>query len=494
VKWSLTIVAIISISVLLILVANSLFLGDFYTWKNKTLFYQEYENLKVGFEQPDRETLAILRENDRRTGFLFYIAEMSHQNLGRIVLASGPNFVPEDTQGLSNAEIPQFGLPNAQFDYILHSMELFQQGEPLFGQVQRDMGGKMQFDLVFAAPLNTQYLLIIVRPVEQLDEHTAIINQFLLIIGLLTILVSILIARLSAKSVAQPIKEITDIGKHIANLDFSHRYTGNARDEIGSLGNSINTISTKLDSAIRELEETNRKLQIEMSLQKQFFAGVSHEFKTPVGLIRGYSESLVLGLAKTPQEIVDFSAIILDETDKLNRLVSDILFLVRSESAEFVLDLETLDIVPLLEDSLKKNAPMLLDKQISLMDELPQSILVTGDAMRLRQVFDNLLSNAFRHTPKGGRILIKAIAVEKGMKFCVLNEGEAIAENHIDHLFDPFYTTFESRDKASSGTGLGLSIVRNLVEKHHGRCGIENVTHQDFKGVQAWFFLPIQPN
>jgi signal transduction histidine kinase len=494
VKWSLTIVAIISISVLLILVANSLFLGDFYARKNKTLFYREYENLKEGFGQPDQKTLDILRENDRRTGFLFYIAEMSYQQLGRIVLASGPNFFPEDIGGPSNAELPQFGLPNAQVDFILKGIELLQQGESLFGQVQRVMGGKMQFDLVFAAPLNPQYLLIIVRPVEQLDEHTAIINQFLLIIGLLTILISIIIAQLSAKSVAQPIKEITDIGKHIANLDFSHRYTGNARDEIGSLGNSINTISTRLDSAIRELEETNKKLQIEMSLQKQFFAGVSHEFKTPVGLIRGYSESLVLGLAKTPQEIVEFSAIILDETDKLNRLVSDILFLVRSESAEFVLDMETLDILPLLENALKKNAPMLLDKQIRLTSELPQSIIVKGDAMRLSQIFDNLLSNAFRHTPKGGSISIKAIAEGKGMRFCVLNEGEPIAEKHILHLFDPFYTTFESRDKASSGTGLGLSIVKNLVEKHHGRCGIENVLHKDFQGVNAWFYLPVEPS
>jgi signal transduction histidine kinase len=491
VKWSLTIVAIISMFVLMILVADSLFLGDFYAKKNKTLFYQEYENLKETFEQPNMEILDLLRENDRRTGFLFYIAEMHGQQLGRIVLASGPNFFPDDPNIQSNVALPEFGLPNGQFDYIRNNIELIQQGESLFGQVERSMSGKMEFDLVFAAQLNTQYVLIIVRPVEQLDEHTAIINQFLLIIGLIAILISILIAQISARSVVKPIKDITDIGQHIANLDFSHRYTGNARDEIGSLGNSINTISTQLDSAIKELEETNKKLQVEMSLQKQFFAGVSHEFKTPVGLIRGYSESLVLGLAKTPEEIVEFSAIILDETDRLNRLVSDILFLVRSESAEFVLNLKTFDIIPLLENSLKKSAPMILDKQIRLTRDLPQSIMVKGDEIRIGQIFDNLLSNAFRHTPKGGIIAIKSVSKENGMMFCVMNEGEIIAEKHLQHLFDPFYTTFESRDKSSSGTGLGLSIVKNLVEKHHGRCGIENVNTKDFQGVNAWFWLPV---
>ncbi|MDC7238793.1 MAG: HAMP domain-containing sensor histidine kinase [Spirochaetales bacterium] len=443
----------------------------------------EYDELKTQFEQSDENFLDLLREKNRKTGFLFYIAEMEDDYLRQIYITEIPFIPPADNNPPGHGFPMDAILPKENIYYLTDKTDSLTRGEVVYNKIQREHKDKMEFDLVFAAILDNQNLLIIVRPVEQLSEHTAISNQFLLIIGLITLLISIAIAYRSAKSVVRPVKEITEISEHIANLDFSHRYTGRDRDEIGILGDSMNRISTQLDSAIV-------KLQDEMSLQKRFFAGVSHEFKTPVGLIRGYAESLRLGLANNQNEINEYSDIIIEETDRLNHLVSDIIFLVKSGSAEFQLSRKNVDIISLLCDSIEKIQPALSDKSIRLEKELPPDAVLQGDGIRIKQIFDNILNNAIRHTPEGKHIIVTVRADEDGIIVSVENEGEPIPDEHLSHLFDPFYTLYESRSKVSSGTGLGLSIVKNLVEKHGGYCGIENLRHNDFQGVRVWFQLP----
>ncbi len=491
-RWVITIALIISTVVVLILLANSIFLDDFYMVKNRSLFYKEFEYISDGFVSPDNDLLDLLREEDRKTGFLFYIAEIQDDSIGEIIVASQRDSIgrilPEPPV---KAGFPGGGLPLPQLDFVISNSETLFTGEPVYGRVQRELRDLNEFDLVFASRLNENYLLVITRPVEQLDEHSAVTNQFLLLIAVFVLLISIIIARISAKSIVKPIKEITEIAEHIADLDFSHRYTGNARDETGILGDSINRISAQLDTSIKDLERTNEKLKVEMDLQRRFFAGVSHEFKTPVGLIRGYSESLQLGLAKDLKEVKEFSTIILEETDRLNHLITDILFLVKSESTEFTLHTNEIDLIPLIDSIIEKNIPAAITKQIRLARSLPESAIVTADEVRVGQIIDNLMSNAFRHTPTGGEIAIR-VSVESGeVTVCIINEGDHIDEKDIAHLFDPFYSAFESRDKQSSGTGLGLSIVKSLVDRHGGHCGIENVNDEKIRGVRAWFSIPV---
>ncbi|MCY1151379.1 MAG: HAMP domain-containing sensor histidine kinase [Sphaerochaetaceae bacterium] len=495
-KLSLSIVAIIITIVVLILIANSLFLGDYYASKNKTIFYQEYEEIQSVFEIPNQDILEILREKDKTTGSLFYIIEKSDPFFFRIVLSSIPNFLaiepPSPNQRFM--EPPLVELPGEQFEFIKDNIDSIDSGEPLFARVHRQMSGDNEFDLVFASKLDSNYYLVIVRPVEQLDELTSITNQFLLIIGLLSILLSIVISRISASSIVKPIKEITKISGYIANLDFTHKYNGHSHDEIETLGNSINKISSQLDSYMKELEDANKKLKIEMALQKRFFAGVSHEFKTPIGLIRGYSESLELGLAKSPEEIAEFSHIILDETDRLNHFVSDILFLVKSESTEFVLNFKTFDLINLLENIVEKNSNIISNKHIIFLKKLPQSVSIHADEIRISQIIENLLNNAIRHTKPNKKIILKVFLENNGVNIDIINEGKNIESKHLKNLFEPFYSAFESRDKTNSGTGLGLSIVRNLVDKHKGKCGIENINTPNFEGVKAFVWLPFLEN
>ena len=489
-KLTLIIASIIGLAVLLIFLANSLFLDDFYVEKNKSIFYQEYQDISENFENPDQEILALLREKDKTTGFVFYLVELTTQDKYKIVLSSIPNFLPEPFAFPKDNLSPMIELPKAQFDFLNANVEKIKQDEVVFGKVYRNLNENKEFDLIYAAQLKSPYVLVIARPVEQLEEQTAITNQFLIIIGILSIILSIIIAKFASKSVIKPIKKITTIVEHIAKLDFSHKYEGHTKDEVNLLGNGINVISSQLDSAIKDLEQSNKKLKIEMDLQKRFFAGVSHEFKTPIGLIRGYAESLKLGLVKTPHEIEEFSEIIIEETDKLNHFVTDILFLIKSESTEFVLDIKTLDIITVLENALEKSSHLIEDKEINLIKDISSSIKLYGDEVRIGQVFNNILSNAFRHTPNKGKLIIKAFSKDDGVMIQFMNEGPLIEEKHIKHLFDPFYSAFESRDKINSGTGLGLSIVKNLVEKHKGKCGIENINQKTFKGVNVWVWFP----
>lgn len=479
---------------MLIIIANSLFLDDFYVRKNKSIFYQEYQDIATSFEKPDLDILTLLREKDKTTGFIFYILELTNQDKYNIVLSSAPNFHPEPIAFPRDNNPPILELPKAQFDYINSNIDTIKQGVVLFEKVYRDLSQNKEFDLIFVAPLKSSYVLVIARPVEQLEEQTAITNQFLIIIGLLSILLSVIIAKFAAKSVIKPIKKITTIVEHIANLDFSHKYEGNTKDEVNLLGNGINVISSQLDCAIKELEESNKKLKIEMALQKRFFAGVSHEFKTPIGLIRGYAESLKLGLVNNNKDIEEFSSVIIEETDKLNHFVTDILFLIKSESTEFVLNYKTMDIIIVLEKALEKSYPLISRKEINLTKDILPSTSFYGDEVRIGQIFNNILSNAIRHTPNKGKLMVKSFIKNKGIMIQFINEGQLIEEKHITYLFDPFYSAVESRDKINSGTGLGLSIVKNLVEKHNGKCGIENINFHSFKGVNVWVWLPLINN
>ncbi|MGD1822745.1 MAG: sensor histidine kinase [Pleomorphochaeta sp.] len=496
-KLSLTIALILCISISLILIANSIFLEDYYVNNNKNVFLKEYNEIKKEFSEPNDEIISLLSSRDSKTGFLYYISDLENLRNKKIILASNPIPLPMGNfmmrampNSFNEMPIKESMIPQVQSEYILSNLDIIKTEGYIFSQVHRVVPGSNEFDLVFAGELENEYLLLIIRPVEQLAEQTAITNKFLLIIGFISLVFSIFVAHSLAKTIVKPIKDITKITGKIAKLDFSNKYEGNSIDEIGELGSSINEISYQLDKSISELEDSNKKLEIENNLQKKFFAGISHEFKTPIGLISGYAETLKLGLAKNTQERYDYTNIILEETDKLNHLVNDILFLIKSESTEFILNFKEINVITLLQNSVKKYENIIKEKDIYLIMNMSKCFTINGDSIRLSQIFENILSNAFRYTNNGKKIIINATEKENNVLIEFINEGSQIDNDHIVHLFDPFYSAYEARDRFSSGTGLGLSIVKNLVNKHNGTINIENYNDNGIIGVRVWVLFP----
>ena len=470
-KW---ITAILTLLICLIggmMLLNGLYLDDYFLYEARSTINTEFEEARDVCSQKNMKTcidfLTRLSEDTRRRYMLV-------NNDYKVVFSTSPEFNSGEA----------FAISDAQMTFMEGNASQLQGGRILYrtGWSRNDT----LTDLTLIGQLDGQHYLLISQPLQGIQESVAIANRFLLYLGLITLVLGSLITWFLSRRMVSPLLEITEITKQIAILDFSQRYEGHLKDEVGTLGRSINRISEKLHTTIVDLEASNKDLQNELKLQQRFLASVSHEFKTPVGLIRGYSESLQLGLAKDEAEAKEFTEIIIGETDQLTRLIEDLLFLTRMDSGLFTFNMSKFDLTQTIQTVSHRMTPLFQEKNLSLSLDLCPTPMVTADESRIIQVLSNLLSNAIRHSDVGTPIKIRSLVQNGMVRIDIHNQTQAIPDEHLPHLFDPFYRVTSGRSRDQGGTGLGLSIVKTIVEKHNGQCGVTNGD----EGVWVWFKLP----
>jgi len=471
-KWTLSIVLLMASLICAIFLANTFFLESYFEARTLERFKEEYNRLLRSFKTADREFLDLLRERNAQTGFKFLVVD----DRGKVLLSTVPEFQPGAPVVLNRE----------QADFLQRSLEKLKAGKSVRDSMQRPSGEG--FDIVLAGQLERDKFLLITLPLEQLRENTALANRFLLLIGSAFLLLALLTAILLSRRTVHPILRINRIASSIAKLDFSERYTGKEKDEVGTLGKSINHISDELSRTISRLQKANDELHDQVLLQKKFFTSVTHEFKTPVGLIRGYAESLQLGLAHSTEQALEFSEIIIHESDRLTRLIEDILMMARLDSTGFHLKKSTFDLIGLIGRTVEKRRLLPGETNLPVTLHLPTRCTVEADEGRISQVLDNLLANAVAHRSPSGQLSITLEQGTGGVCVEVFNSGASIPSDRLEHLFEPFGTVQPESLRKKGSTGLGLSIVKSIVEKHGGSCGIHNVEG----GVVAWFRLPFQ--
>lgn len=239
-------------------------------------------------------------------------------------------------------------------------------------------------------------------------------------------------------------------------------------DEVASLARSFNQMASDLEARVRDLQEADRA-------RRQLLADVSHELMTPLTAMRGYLETLALPEAVPNAEARErYVRIVHEETLRLESIIGDLLELARLEGGGAELHRSSAPTAVLFARAAERHAQALADKSIALETSIePGAETVDGDARRLEQAVQNLVANAVRHTPAGGRIGLTAAAAEPGwVTLRVEDSGPGIAPEHLPHVFDRFYRADAARDAASGGSGLGLSIVRAIVERHGGRVAV----------------------
>ncbi|KAB2334197.1 two-component system histidine kinase PnpS [Bacillus mesophilum] len=210
-------------------------------------------------------------------------------------------------------------------------------------------------------------------------------------------------------------------------------------------------------------------------MRKDFVANVSHELKTPITSIKGFSETLLDGAMEDKQALTDFLKIILQESDRLQSLIQDLLDLSKIEQQGFSLSKEIFDIQVMMKEVLAIMHGKLEEKDISLFFERQESaVLMEGDPARLKQVIINLLSNAISYTPQGGRVSLSVSDGPKKVHIKVQDTGIGIDQEEIPRIFERFYRVDKARSRNSGGTGLGLAIVKHIVEAHKGKISVES--------------------
>ena len=232
-------------------------------------------------------------------------------------------------------------------------------------------------------------------------------------------------------------------------------------------------------------------LQLLQERQADFIANASHELSTPLTAIRGFAETLVDGAADNAEDSRRFAAIILSESERMQRLVQDLLHLAKIESAEYRQQLHCVptQVQPLVESIVQELSPTWTQKQLSLSLELPDEPLwVLADPDRLKQVFVNLIDNAIKYTPDQGSIRVSALKYGDRAQCMVKDSGIGIPAGDLPRIFDRFYRIDRARASSVAGTGLGLAIVKHILDALGGTIEVESQPHS---GTTFRFFLPV---
>ncbi|QAY68429.1 two-component system histidine kinase PnpS [Paenibacillus protaetiae] len=216
-------------------------------------------------------------------------------------------------------------------------------------------------------------------------------------------------------------------------------------------------------TAVRRLER----------VRSEFVANVSHELKTPIAAVKGFAETLLSGGVKDEETARSFLQIIFDESDRLNRLISDILELSKVESRRVPLVFSPIEMESFINKTVKVIESQAAKKLIQLNVSLEEGLYVEADEDRLRQILMNLLANGISYTPEGGKVFVRVESLDEDhISIAISDTGIGIPKKDLPRIFERFYRVDKARSRSSGGTGLGLSIVKHLVELHKGTISV----------------------
>ena len=350
--------------------------------------------------------------------------------------------------------------------------------------------------ILLTAILDNSYTLYIRMPVAPMRESVKISNNFLYLVGSFIILISGVIVLYISKKFTGPIVELNDIAKRMSNLDFTKKFRiKDSDDEINELGKNMNKVSEKLENTINQLKRNNNKLERDIEkkskiddMRKQFISDVSHELKTPIALIQGYAEGLVENVATDEQSQKEYAEVILDEANKMDALVKQLLELMKLEYGKREFNNTNFDIVELIQDVIRKGKVLQEQQQVDVKFESDKPIYVYADNFYIEQVMTNYYTNAIKNVKEiQDKKLIEINVEEKEnkIKIKVFNTGENIPKDQIEKIWNRFYKVDTSRSRENGGSGIGLSLVKAIMNNYGNDYGVTNKEN----GVEFYFEL-----
>ena len=310
---------------------------------------------------------------------------------------------------------------------------------------------------------------------------------------LLTLLAfSLLCALVYSRYITRPIVRLSGIGGKMAELDFTWECGEERRDEIGKLGRSLDEMSRRLSTALRELENANHALRGEVEQEREldrqrmaFFSAASHELKTPVTILKGQLSGMLEGV-DVYRDRDKYLLRSLQVTGRMENLISEMLEISRMETGTAAIRREPVTLSGLLERQLALDAELLEQRGQRLASTLTPGVLVGGDASLLGKAVENLLSNASLYSPQGAEIRVWCGREEEHPALTIENTGVHVSQEALPHLFEAFYREEGSRNRDTGGSGLGLYLARMILERHGAVCTLENTE----AGVRATVLFP----
>ncbi len=404
---------------------------------------------------PPQEVLARLEPQAGPIGHVMVITQKG------LVLADAAN-------GLTNRtlRVERQTRATPQRDYIWGTHVLTGNGSSRTLLYAAIAYGQMNNQNVYVA------LSAIERPVGTALEE---ITPSLLVAGAITLVISVLMALFIARSIAGPITQLTRATQAFSQGQYDLRVTSTGHDEIGRLATSFNTMAARVQRSRQR--------------EKDFVANVSHELKTPLTSIQGFSQAILDGAVQDLEGAQRAAQTIYDETARMSRLVGDLLTLARFESGETPLEKETLDLAQVLPTWLDRFQAKSLSLGQTLVTDIHPMPSISADPGRLEQVISNLVENALKYNCAGGTVTLSAraepVAVAKSIHrmhrkppqahiqwvcIAITDNGVGIPAEDLPRVFNRFYRGDKAR--VAGGTGLGLSIAQEIIAAHGGQISV----------------------
>lgn len=472
------IAAIFAIFVLVLFLANATFLVNFFTYKQKGQLKEQVlsvATLKLNDTQLVENTLADIKEK--------YNFDVEIYDITGTVIYS--------TRSLQKLDSFSSYFPNDRFEMVHEALQTVKQehiGDGVIFKTAVRAFDREEYLVCFKKINDTTYAEVRIQ-MQLINNSATAANEFIIIISLVFLSASLVWVFFFARKFSKPISEMSEITKDMANLNFSRKIAVKSRDEIGELAASVNGLSESLSCALEDLKKTNAKLQSEIDLERQldvmrkgFVANVSHELKTPISIISGYAEGLKLNI--NPEQQEKYCNTIIDESQRMNKLVLSILELSRYESGQMPINKQSFDISPICSKILER---IFGGKNITTENIIPFGTICVADSIQIEQVLKSLLENALCHTPDGGKVTISAELKDRKVRILVENTGNHIDEEIMPQIWQSFYRGDTSHKRDSKRFGLGLSIVAAICKMHSNSCGVYNTEN----GVCFWFELDL---
>jgi len=312
------------------------------------------------------------------------------------------------------------------------------------------------------------FVVYIIDNKQTVQSLNAEIFSLILEAVLIGFAISIAISLIISKTLLSPIRGMTRAAESMADGDFSRKIKVESADEIGILAKTFNDMATQIETMLEELKNAEK-------LRREFVANVSHELRTPLTSIRSYAETMSdnQGIPQETEE--EFLRVIINESDRMTKIVQDLLELSRFDSGNSKMAIEEFSLEQSLRDvyaaialeARKRNHELNLELEWKLPN-------IRGDRARIEQVLMNIITNALKYTPDGGTIGIYSGSSGSNVWVRIDDNGVGIPEEDLLRVFDRFYRVEKARARESGGTGLGLSIAKEIVMKHGGDIVIES--------------------
>lgn len=522
VKLSVTLMATVLVTMVISVLVNNFFLVDYYiSGKQKTLISvynqinQMYNTFGVSVEEEEKDTAenniyqwfntdAIASLNDfldmelsmeqisqsNNIGILLYRIQNKRVINQQIVYDMQVLFSSSGSNSSSVKDVESFAIYR---DYIQSEKQTEISSESDRYTLQKIYVKRMDSSYIYLIGTmdNGDYIMLRAS-VESIEESAQISNQFFIYVTMCVCGISFLAMLFISKHFTEKILDLAKIAQKMSHLDFAQKYPVETQDEIGVLGESINTLSETLEKTLGELKGANVQLKRELEqkvqideMRKEFLSNVSHELKTPIALIQGYAEGLQENINDDAESRDFYCEVIMDEAAKMNVLVKKLLDLNQIEFGTETLTMEHFDIVATIDNILSNAEILFRQKEAALKFNADDSVYVWGDVYLIEEAFTNYMSNALNHVDGERIIEVKVKKDGNKAKISVFNTGAQIPESDIDQIWVKFYKVDKARTREYGGSGVGLSIVKATMERHGQSYGVQNREN----GVEFWFTL-----